>query len=109
VERQRQPAFHIYNQYVVRSAQRDKLQAHLKAAGIGTEIYYPVPLHLQGMLCEFGVPAGRLPGSGSAARERWRCRIYPELTHEQFGTRCDESPGFLLNQPRFCSTSISLT
>jgi dTDP-4-amino-4,6-dideoxygalactose transaminase len=74
---------HVYNQYVVRAEHRDALRAHLAERRIGTEIYYPVPLHRQACFAYLEVFAGDLPESERAAAETLALPIYPELSEDQ--------------------------
>lgn len=77
------PHYHIYNQFVVGVPKRDQLREFLKAKGIGTEIYYPVPLHLQECLQSIGHRTGDYPEAERACRELVALPIYPELNADQ--------------------------
>lgn len=91
------PARHIYNQYVIRVPQgmRDDLRAHLTAQKIGSEIYYPVPLHMQECFEYLGVKEGALPHSESAAKETIALPIFPDLNSEQLRHVAQQVVGFV--------------
>lgn len=73
----------IFNQYTLRVSRRDELGAHLKKKGIGTKVYYPLPLHLQPCFAYLGYKQGSCPESERAAAEVISLPIYPELTRAQ--------------------------
>lgn len=75
--------FHIYHQYTIRAERRDELKRHLDARGIGSMIYYPLPLHLQPCFRHLGYEEGDLAESERAAAEVLSLPIFPELAHDQ--------------------------
>lgn len=76
-------SFHTYNQFTVRSSDRDALRAHLNASRIGSKIYYPEPLHLQPCFESLGYRRGQLPTSESLCRSVLSLPVFPELTIDE--------------------------
>ncbi len=74
---------HVYHQYTIRAPQRDALAQHLQQRGVGTMIYYPLPLHLQGLYSELGMAEGSLPNAEAAGHEVLSLPMFPELSAAQ--------------------------
>jgi dTDP-4-amino-4,6-dideoxygalactose transaminase len=85
---------HVYNQYVVRCEQRDRLQGHLKDRGIGSEVYYPLSLHLQECFADLGHKAGDFPVSERASAEVLALPVNPEVSAEDVAYICQTIQSF---------------
>jgi dTDP-4-amino-4,6-dideoxygalactose transaminase len=96
---------HIYNQFVIRCAERDRLQAFLKEQGIGSEVYYPLPLHLQPCYFALGHRKGDFPVAEKLAAESLALPIQGELSLDDIDYVCDTIRSFYRQSPgagQFC-------
>jgi dTDP-4-amino-4,6-dideoxygalactose transaminase len=75
--------YHVYNQFVIRTPERDQLREHLRNCGIPTEIYYPSPLHLQPAFADLGYGPGVFPQSEEASQQVLALPVFPQMTEEQ--------------------------
>ncbi len=74
---------HVFNQFTIRAQRRDELRTYLKDKGVGTEVYYPIPMHLQACYQKLGYKKGDFPLSERASEEALSLPIYAELTEDQ--------------------------
>lgn len=86
---------HVYNQFCIRVRKRDALREYLAAKKIGSEVYYPQPMHLQRCFADWGYAAGAFPASELAANESLAIPIYPELKPEMLETVVSTVRAFL--------------
>jgi dTDP-4-amino-4,6-dideoxygalactose transaminase len=75
--------YHVYNQFVICTPERDQLREHLRNGGIPTEIYYPSPLHLQPAFAGLGYGPSAFPQSEEASQHVLALPVFPQMTEEQ--------------------------
>lgn len=80
---------HVYNQFVIRCERRDELKTYLQQQGVGTEVYYPLPLHLQPCYADLGYGEGSMPVSERASKEVLALPIHADLPGEDIRYICD--------------------
>jgi dTDP-4-amino-4,6-dideoxygalactose transaminase len=88
------PQREVYSQYVVRAPRRDDLRAHLARHGIGTEVYYPEPLHLQPAFADLGYRRGSFPNAEQACQDALALPLYPSLSPDACGAIVDSITQF---------------
>ncbi len=93
-----EPFLHVYNQFTIRAQHRDELKESLSKAGIPTEIYYPLCLHLQKAFSALGYQPGQMPFAQKASQEALSLPVFPELTDAQQDSVVHAIAGFYLSQ-----------
>jgi len=88
----------VFNQYVIRTRDRDALREHLAGAGVASAVYYPIPLHRQACFKELGIAPGSLPHAERAARETLALPIHPELSAAQMDHVVDQVRAFFADR-----------
>ncbi len=89
----------VFHRYVIRTPKRDQLMAYLKERGIGTGIYYPVPLHLQKAWAREGYPRGAFPVSERLCREGLAIPLFPEMRDQEIHEVIEALQGFFGGTP----------
>jgi len=87
-------SFHVYHQYTIQTGRRDELQAFLKERGVGSTVYYPLPMHLQPVFAPLGYKQGDFPAAEAAARQVLSLPMFPELTNEEAQQVAEAVAGF---------------
>jgi dTDP-4-amino-4,6-dideoxygalactose transaminase len=98
---------HIFNQYVVRVPRRDDLKSALQARGVGTEVYYPVPMHLQPCFEALGYRRGAFPESERAATDTLALPVYPEVTDAQAQYVVESIAEFVAGAPAVAANTVA--
>jgi len=91
---------HVYNQFVIRTTERDALKAWLQEHGVGTEVYYPLPLHLQPCYLHLGYHEGDLPQSEAAAKETLALPVHPAMSVDDLQYVCEVINSYFQNSAR---------